>query len=612
MEKPIEILELEKIYNVELRHSEEVYKTRNSYEVDSEGNIIVLNLSNNQISEIKGLEKLNNLSILYLYSNQISDIKGLEKLNNLSKLYLDNNQISEIKELENLVKSPILKHISIANNPYFENNNIILEENENHKDILLNELSKLKNRRLIQYPLKICLLGNHHSGKTTFLNYFTNKRTPAKSTHILAIHPFRLNKKENKESFLDAVFFDFGGQDYYHGIYKAFLTDSSTNLIFWHKETDINETGKDYSRENETEAEAKTINFNRKYWLGQLEYAENVYGYKERKKNENINPENLPDLYQVQTFADMDTQDIYIHSDTRRYHYITLDKETLKKKSYKHALDSFKEELMEKIDSRKEEERSESEIKLYHFILENRNKANKLDISKLLKHYDKKKDEINLLQAELDQLSKKGMVLYYKNSDSLNNTVWINPSKTVEEIYDLFGKEELSNYKGKIPEKVLIEKIKDKDLIELLIHNKVIYFDQIESTYIIPSYLHSVADTNDEYFIFGNFNQYNFSLKFEKFIPFGFINQLICKYGNNPEKKSYRKDQLIFTTKEEKAKVLIRLDYQKLLIQVGVITNTENIKAREIEREIFFDLLATYWGIREYYYPEQPMDKERR
>ncbi len=86
-----------------------------------------LNLSQNQISEIKGLKELRNLEVLDLsrdqwsynyYSNNlealdfseirrykeslISEIKGLDSLINLRILNLSYNNISEIKNSENV------------------------------------------------------------------------------------------------------------------------------------------------------------------------------------------------------------------------------------------------------------------------------------------------------------------------------------------------------------------------------------------------------------------------------------------------------------------------------------------------------------------------------
>ena len=343
-----------------------------------------LDLCFNQITDIHFLKKLTGLQRLDLRNNQITDISILEKLTRLQTLHLSSNQITDITPLAGIVEN--LNTIYIHNNPYFEMNNIVLKSTENHKDILLNELSKLKDRKVdIKYPEKICLLGNHHSGKTTFLNYFfSNKITKPKSTHILNICPYPDNVEEKELP--DAIFYDFGGQDYYHGIYKAFLTASATNLLFWHKDTDKNEIGKDHGDEK-----GKTFHFNRQYWLGQLAYAEGFYKGTDNKAIENPDAskeigDELRNLYQIQTFADQDPQDIYKHHATRKYIYICLDEELNtdnKKISKQLALKAFGAELKEIIDERKEESRSKNEVNLYQFILDNRGAKNKMNVSDL-------------------------------------------------------------------------------------------------------------------------------------------------------------------------------------------------------------------------------------
>ena len=572
-----------------------------------------LDLNHNQITDYRFLETFTGLQSLGLRNNKIEDISYLEKLTGLQSLNLSFNQISDIAPLASIAKN--LNTIYIHNNPYFEENEIVLDSSENHKDILLNELSKLEDKKRgeekhIKYPEKICLLGNHHSGKTTFLNYFfSNKITKPESTHILNICPYPDNVEEKELP--DAIFYDFGGQDYYHGIYKAFLTASATNLLFWHKDTDKNEIGKDHGDEK-----GKTFHFNRQYWLGQLAYAEGFYKGTDNKAIESPDASKeisagLQNLYQIQTFADQDPQDIYKHHATRKYIYISLDEELNtdnKKISKQLALKAFTAELKEIIDERKEESRSRKEVNLYQFILDNRDAENKMNVSDLLEHYGK---EINLLQAELDQLSKKGLILYYKNAEELRDYVWINPQKTAAEIHEIFTKEEtLKEYHGAIPKTRFKEKVKDEQLIELLLHNKVIYLDKTttdDATYIVPSYLKSTTDGEDR-FIFKTFSKYNFSLKFEHFIPFGFINQLICHYGREGELKSYRKDQLIFTQDEGKITILIKLDYQRLLIEVSIDAGTENVKDKE--EEIFYDLLWMYWGEEQYRNREENPDSE--
>jgi protein phosphatase 1 regulatory subunit 7 len=68
-----------------------------------------LDLTYNQISEIKGLKSLTNLRILRLAHNNITRIEGLDNLTQLEELDLNDNQISLIEGLENLNNLRILR-----------------------------------------------------------------------------------------------------------------------------------------------------------------------------------------------------------------------------------------------------------------------------------------------------------------------------------------------------------------------------------------------------------------------------------------------------------------------------------------------------------------------
>lgn len=72
-----------------------------------------LELHNNKISRISGLDEMVNLEELGLYNNGISEITGLERLENLKLLFLSSNNISEIKGLESLRN---LRNLTISNN----------------------------------------------------------------------------------------------------------------------------------------------------------------------------------------------------------------------------------------------------------------------------------------------------------------------------------------------------------------------------------------------------------------------------------------------------------------------------------------------------------------
>ena len=72
-----------------------------------------LDLQNNQISLISGLERMTNLSILGLYNNQINQISGLEGLTRLTRLDLEKNEIQHISGLESLTR---LTRLELQNN----------------------------------------------------------------------------------------------------------------------------------------------------------------------------------------------------------------------------------------------------------------------------------------------------------------------------------------------------------------------------------------------------------------------------------------------------------------------------------------------------------------
>ena len=66
--------------------------------------VTLLSLSSNQLTSVKGLEKLTQLKELYLNNNQLTDVRGLEKLTQLGVLCLEDNpdltkaQITELQK----------------------------------------------------------------------------------------------------------------------------------------------------------------------------------------------------------------------------------------------------------------------------------------------------------------------------------------------------------------------------------------------------------------------------------------------------------------------------------------------------------------------------------
>jgi internalin A len=210
------------------------------------------------------------------------------------------------------------------------------------------------------------------------------------------------------------------------------------------------------------------------------------------------------------------------------------------------------------------------------------------------------------LKEELYELHKKGLVLYYKNNEKLNDIVWLNPTKTVKYIHDtILSKDIIKNDKGIIHEDKFNNLCKDKKIKELLISEKVIFLDMHNCKYIIPGYLQlSTEDEAYETFTIC-FDKPNFTLKFRNFIPFGLINQLICHYGKNPDGKRFWRDRLYFTL-DKNYQILIILNFPMLSIDVFIIkaNGVSTLKLSDVEKTIFNDIINLYWGNDKKGYPD--------
>ncbi|WP_452602394.1 leucine-rich repeat protein [Pontimicrobium sp. MEBiC06410] len=631
--KPTEILELEKIYDITLEevefNEEDFWKKRNSYSLDEATNIVALNLSynqrsnlesleglkslqsldlsgnqisnlesleglkslqslylsGNQISNLESLEGLKSLQSLYLIGNQISNLESLEGLKSLQSLYLSGNKIEHIEELKVITKLEKIDYLSINNNPFVEGSDLKLKNVENHLQLILSKLKELEeNITKITLPAKVMLLGNHAAGKSTFLEYLQsgNIKNISKSTPILKIEDYP--RETEKDKLPQAIIYDFGGQDYYHGLYQAFFSLDTVNLLLWNAATDNNDIRKDSNN-------IYTRDFKKGYWLAQLHYAFK----KERKYHTGASEE---PTFLIQTHADKDNKITWenkkeIQQVTNEF-YVSLHKDVaLKTKVNTASLNYLKESVIDAIEQKQKPEDKPVWYKTFlTYILDNKpHTSTPLDV--IINQYKRTKlskdQKLSFLREDLQQLALKGMILYYKEDKELKDVAWLNPSETVEHIHNTILSHELITENKGILTIEEWETICDlKNIERLLIKEKVVFYDKHDKQYIIPNYLAlSKEDKRYELLKFG-FLKPNFTLKFKYFIPFGIINQLTCKFGDNPYHKAFWRDQLIFTYND--AKVFIKLDFNTLQISVFIQQN----KPAALEEELFGIILKLY------------------
>lgn len=545
--------------------------------------LVYLDLSNNFLEDTLFIKKIKRIIILNLDNNFIEDFKGFDFLKDLNRLIVRNNRISSITQFDFILNLPDLV-INAANNPCLNNSHIILHEKENHYNTIANELKKLNDLQVkAVLPEKIVLLGNHASGKSSLLYYLQNKKLEYKedSTHILKIenYPIKFEKLPK------AIIYDFGGQDFYHGIYKTFLTTDTLTLLLWHTASNSCHFKLDSKKR-------PNRNFNVDYWIGQ-------------KKHKNI----LGEIILIQSYADDIENSIkksYInkYSEIEDEVYVSLSNtntETFNEKLNLSALKYLKDKLDDILDKKQRSKNSSGKISKPYYtfllhILNSQKNHNCITKDELRKSY--LLDEMWRYEEDLEQLHRQGLILIH------NENIWLSPAELTKYVHEeILKKEYLNN--GIIEKSLFEKKYFPNEIIDLLISQKVIFFHRFgvdnryerQEEYIVPNYLpllnNSEADFN--LMTFGLENPL-FVLKFDKFLPFGLINQMICYFGQLPDKKKFWRDFLIFTINKE-VKVMIKLDLDNLEIKVysQFIKSTSNDFKNNIEKYLFFSIMAMYW-----------------
>lgn len=555
-------------------------------------NLDELFLSHNEISDISFLENLENLSVLNLGYNNIRNLSVFLKLKKIAKLYLNDNHIYDLNQFNSI--SSLVLYIQVNNNPCFKGYDVKFENFKNHRDTLLNlfkKISEEKNEYVL--PTKVLLLGNTGCGKSTLLDYILqdkkNKvfKNNLASTHIIQVETFP--KKIKRNSIPEAVFYDFGGQDYYHGLYKAFLSNESLNILLWNNQNDENKVRKDRN-------EQFTRDYDRNYWLYQLKFQY------DKKNNNELNKRTEP-IILIQTHADNELSkretykgNSYDFNIINEF-YLSFDSVSISEnKTLDIGLRYFEETLYEQIRQKQIKKYEPIWYKNFLNYILRSTKKSYINLSDLASEYKRESDIDNKLLPEvLREIAQTGLILYYKDDKDLKDVAWLNPSGIIEDIHDrVLSKDSIKKNKGIVGKDFFDNLIKDEKLIKLLVNQKVIFLDEYDNNYIIPGYLPLTEEEDKLYELLTfDFIEPNFILKFEHFIPFGLINQLVCFYGKGKSKKHYWRDQLLFT--KGNSKVLIKLDFTNLEILVSIKSKDNNTRIEKIQQEIFTDILDIYW-----------------
>ncbi|AUI68027.1 leucine-rich repeat domain-containing protein [Beggiatoa leptomitoformis] len=148
-------------------------KLQNLSGLETLRNLSTLDLRDNRLTSLLGLETLRNLSALDLRGNQLTSLSGLETLANLSALDLRGNQLTSLSGLETLAN---LSALDLRSNRLTSLSGLETLANLSTLDLSFNQLTSLSGLETLVYLSSLDLSGNpltSLSGLETLANLST-------------------------------------------------------------------------------------------------------------------------------------------------------------------------------------------------------------------------------------------------------------------------------------------------------------------------------------------------------------------------------------------------------------------------------------------------------
>jgi internalin A len=589
----------------------------------------VIHANNNEIKTFPELNKLTKLREVYLSNNLISDVNFLTNCFQIATIDLHSNQIKNLLPLENLIQDSSLEIkvsswekgvISIRNNskeiiPPYE----VIISGKNDFLLYVQQIrfeDKLALPKYFNNDIKIILVGNSFSGKSTFLHYLLtkkiNKNLPTTSWLVI---------KESKQIVINNQtirlrYFDFGGQDYYHDTHNIFFTTDSIYLLLWDEES--NQIGKINVRQKQHNGKYANIElqtFPIEYWLDSIDIFTKATLTKSEIQIQQLledNNKNIFDLKLPKTSTNekvLDLKNILIIQNKVENGKGFIDQKKLIK-SYKKIYDYINISLFEKIGLQEFNQH-------YDQLISNNTNFNKPllatwgkikdnfeDIfisdqfyitiplftkrindflSTWLEEIGKTEDQISSILLDSEEiislakyLMNIGIAIFNSENQSNVNTIIIKPHLFLSNVYKILDIAKKNN--GVIHTKQTNKIVLDEDILQLLSYYKIIFKDTRSQDYIAPLFLPENPPELINLFI-----DYD-KIPFRRFCYYHYINKNILQeiYSDiekiipaNGNYYYWKKGLIISNDLKEKVLIKFQIDseYKKIYIDIINVDN---------------------------------------
>ena len=199
-------------------------------------NLIELDVSNNQLASLPSrIAQLHDLKRLDVSNNLLALLPSkIAQLNNLKRLDVSNNHLislpQEITALDLEIKwrvNSFFDQIILGNNPFEVPPIEIIKEG---KEAIINYFRSLEGGKSAINELKIVLVGDGGSGKTSLMKRFFREpfNILEPQTHGIDI---RLGRITDGSNTVKLRFWDFGGQQIMHATHQFFLSKRSMYIL---------------------------------------------------------------------------------------------------------------------------------------------------------------------------------------------------------------------------------------------------------------------------------------------------------------------------------------------------------------------------------------------
>jgi internalin A len=583
--------------------------------------LMALNLSylalNNDVAQQLEFKKDTFKSLEYLHLNN-GRIESLAIESQLPKLKRLDAQQSHLERLilSELPPFPVLEYLDISGNAFgynlsevdvaklvasdklrFAHFKIVgegkVEDERNYQNLgnIFTDLNDLKSVKAVakdilfayqqkalvdNKTLKINIIGWGEAGKTSLLDRLIERTfkniKKEERTHGIVVRRWSLRIED--EAF-DVRFWDYGGQDYYHGTHQMFLHKNNVYLILWYPNPE---------KEHENYA----------YWLGAVaHFAKGEYA----------------PIFLVQSRMDEFPHKHLFDSEKLKYykisadniHYLSAkeaDNQDFALGTGKHwrNFEIFEKDLQLFIA---DNPITQGRIPLYYQSIREaifNDTTHQLPISCSLSDFKNifataLQDQSDELKGLLEYLHLAGAAVQFEDIAQYQDAIFLNPPRLASQIYDILDKKHLLKTDGELKEETIksallktypAEKIDDilKLYIELMLHFKLIFEPKQADKnkgrlFIAPQYLPEQSSGSLLPFLEETM-PISFVLYFEDYLHLGTVFSMIATFGNLAEHQNFWRYGVVF--KLFGLQVLAYADADKRLIRFRIQEGPQKFK----------------------------------